>query len=410
MTTEAVARYPGEEFSVRRRIAHILVLGGLVAFGPFTIDLYLPAFPAVAADLATSEAAIQFTLTATTVGFGLGQLVVGPLSDAVGRRRPLLVATTVHVVASLGIMLAPTVGWVMVGRVAQGVGAAGSAVVAMAVVRDLFGGQPLVRMLARMALVTGLAPILAPVIGSQLLLVVDWRGIFAVLAGYGLLMMLVSAGLLGETLPPANRHGSGRRAIGERYRALARDRVFVGSALVGAMGFGSMFAYLASSSFLYQEDFGLSAQQYGALFATNAVGIVISAQVAGRLMRRYPPTWVMAGSLTIILVSSAGLLVAGWLDSPPAVAMVLIFVTIAALGGVNPSVQVTALSRHGARAGTAASLLGAFNFVLAGLISPVVGALGVSVTSMASVMVAVLVLAHLCLWLVVRPWTVAVVA
>jgi len=151
--------HPGEALTVKQRLVYIVALGALVALGPFTVDLYLPSFPAVAHDFSASDAAVQLTLTATSIGFAVGQLLVGPLSDKIGRRTPLLIATAVHVLASLGVAFAPSVEWLTVLRVLQGIGAAGGGVVAMATVRDLFGGLPLVRMLSRMALVSGLAPI-----------------------------------------------------------------------------------------------------------------------------------------------------------------------------------------------------------------------------------------------------------
>ena len=229
--------HPGDSLSGRQRLVYVLVLGALTALGPFTIDLYLPAFPAIEKNLMTTEAAIQLTLTATTLGFALGQLVVGPWSDKVGRRIPLIVATVVHIGASLGVAFAPDVFWVGVFRVLQGMGAAGGGVVAMAMVRDLFGGLPLVRMLSRLALVSGLAPIIAPVIGSQLLRVLDWRGIFWFLAAYGILAILAAVFFLVETLPRERRDDKGHSTVGERYRALFTDRVFVGVAVVAGMTF-----------------------------------------------------------------------------------------------------------------------------------------------------------------------------
>ena len=211
---------PGDAFTSAQRFKYIVILGALAALGPFTIDLYLPAFPNVAEDLNASDAAIQITLTATLVGFALGQLIVGPLADAFGRRRPLLIATGVHVIASLAVAFAPTIELVTIGRVFQGIGAAGSGVVAMAIVRDLFAGQRLIRMLSRLALVWGLAPVLAPVIGSQLLRIVDWRGIFIVLAGFGLAMVIVAAFFMIETLPAERRgafSGRGPREPGCRF-------------------------------------------------------------------------------------------------------------------------------------------------------------------------------------------------
>ena len=168
--------HPGDLLSRRQRLVYVLVLGALTALGPFTIDLYLPAFPVLQSELGVSAAAVQLTLTGTMIGFGFGQLIVGPWSDKVGRRLPLILATGLHIAASVAAALAPDITWLLVFRLLQGFGAAAGGVVAMAMVRDLFGGKPLVRMLSRLALVNGLAPVLAPVIGSQMLAIMDWRG------------------------------------------------------------------------------------------------------------------------------------------------------------------------------------------------------------------------------------------
>lgn len=393
----------GETLSRSARLGYVLMLGALVALGPFTIDLYLPAFPEVAAGLQASDAAIQLTLTATMIGFGLGQLIVGPLSDSFGRKKPLLIATSLHVVASIGVALAPTVEWVMVGRVFQGIGAAGGAVVAMAVVRDLFAGQGLIRMLSRMALVTGLAPVLAPVIGSQLLRVVDWREVFFVLAAYGVLIGIIVAAKLFETLPPARRGTSEKGIVAKRYKKLLTDPAFVGIAIVGAMTFTTLFAYLSSSSFVLQDVYGLSAQQYGIVFGVNSLGLVTCTQIASRLMRRFPPRTVAGLGLSVMSAGALSLLIGAFFDAGLFPVMASLFFVVSPVGLIMPSVQVTALANHGHEAGTAASLIGAANFGIAGLLSPVVGVLGISVVSMAIVMVGALVVAHLTFWIVVRP-------
>ena len=256
--------HPGDAIPTRRRVLYIILLGALTALGPFTVDLYLPAFPVLQDELGVSAAAVQLTLTGTMVGFGFGQLIVGPWSDKVGRRLPLILATALHIAASVAAALSPDIVWLSVFRLLQGVGAAAGGVVAMAMVRDLFGGKPLVRMLSRLALVNGLAPVLAPVIGSQLLGVMDWRGVFVVLAIYG-------------------------------AAALFRDRVYLGAAIIGGMTFTGLFGYLSTSSFLFQEIYAFSAQQYGLLFAVNSVGIIIGVQTSSRLMRGpVQPQWILA--------------------------------------------------------------------------------------------------------------------
>lgn len=399
-----VLAHPGDALSRASRVLYIVVLGALVALGPFTIDLYLPAFPVVATELAANEAAIQLTLTATMVGFGLGQLVIGPWSDVVGRRLPLILATVIHVGASLGVAFAPDITWVLVFRVLQGVGAAGGGVVAMATVRDLFGGQPLVRMLSRLALVSGLAPILAPVIGSQLLLLLDWRGLFVALAGYGVVIVVLAATLVAETLPPERRRVKGHSTTAQRYRAVLSDRVFVGVSLIAGLMFSGLFAYLSASSFVFQEVYGFDAQQYGILFAVNSLGLAISSQVASRLMRRFAPARILAVSLPIMAI--AGFAAAGsaalGLGLAPVVAGTFVFLSCAGLS--FPCIQVTALAPHGAEAGTAAALLGAINFGFASVAAPIVGAFGTaSATPMGLAMGIALTVATALLWIVVRP-------
>lgn len=399
----------GNSLTKRERLKYILLLGALVALGPFTIDLYLPAFPAVAADLLTSDAAIQLTLTATTIGFGLGQLIVGPLSDAVGRRRPLIAATAVHVIASIGVVFAPTIEWVMAGRVLQGIGAAGGAVVAMAMVRDLFEGQSLVRMLSRLVLVMGFAPVLAPVIGSQLLHFVDWRGIFVMLAAYGLLMTIIAAVFLVETHPPHRRGKFSGSEVARRYRTLITDAGFIGVAVVGAATFTSLFAYLSASSFVFQQLYGMSAQEFGFVFGLNSIGLVVATQVSARLMRRLPPYYVTAFGLAIMTTGAIAILVCAALGTGLVGVLIPLFFTIGATGLVLPTVQVMALANHAKEAGTAASLIGAANMGVAGALSPLVGVLGNTVPAMASVMIGALVVANLMLWFVVRPRTSATV-
>ncbi len=399
--------HPGDSLTRRQRVTYVLVLGALTALGPFTVDLYLPAFPQVEADLGVSVALVQLTLTATMIGFGFGQLIVGPWSDRIGRRLPLILATTVHVAASLAVALAPDIGWLLAARVLQGAGAAAGGVVAMAMVRDLFGGYPLVRMLSRLALVTGLAPVLAPLIGSQLLLVMPWRGLFAVLACYGVLVVVASWLLIVETLPPARRADPGHSTLGERYRALFRDRIFIGVAIIGGFTFTGLFAYLSASSFLFQDVYGLDAQAYGIVFAANSIGVVIGVQVSSRLARIIGPQWILSVSTAVLLTSAIAIVVLDQLDAGMWGTIVPLFFFITACGFGFPMVQVLALVNHGKEAGTAASLLGAMNFGLAGLLSPVVGVFGIdSATPMGAAMAIAAAVAVLSLWFIVRPRTV----
>ncbi|SFS06713.1 MFS transporter, DHA1 family, bicyclomycin/chloramphenicol resistance protein [Agrococcus baldri] len=398
---------PGAEFGRRRRVTTLIVLGLLAGLGPFTIDLYLPAFPAVKDDFGTTDAVVQLTLSATTLGFAFGQLVMGPLSDRVGRRRPLLVATVVHVLASVAVAMAPDIVTLMLMRVVQGFGAAAGTVVAMAMVRDLFGGKQLTTALSRLALVIGIAPIAAPVIGSWLVGFLHWRGLFWVLAAYAVLVIVLQLLFLRETLPPHLRQERGHSTLGQRYRAVLTDRVFIGVVIIGASIFGGMFAYISTASLLLQEVYGFTPGQFGLVFALCSVGVLIGTQTAGRAANRFGPQWVLAVSTALLVISAAcivaldmaGLGIAGLV--PPLAVFAFAF------GLSMPCVQTLALVGHSSEAGTAASLLGACNMSIAGLVSPIVGLFSIeNAIPMGTIMFCCGVLATVSLWFVVRPRTV----
>lgn len=403
MTTTA---HPGDALSRRQKLIYVLVLGLLTALGPFTIDLYLPAFPIIGHELGVSATAVQLTLTATTIGFAAGQLVIGPFSDKFGRRMPLILATALHVGASVGAAMSTDITMLGMFRVLQGIGAAGGGVVAMAMVRDLFGGYQLVKMLSRMALVNGMAPILAPVIGSQLLGIMDWPGIFWFLAAYGALVVVAAFVFIVETLPPERRKFDGE-SVADRYRAVFKDRIFVGTLLVGGLNFAALFTYLSASTFLFQTTYGFTPQQYGYLFAVNSLGVVTGVQLAARIMRHTGPQWVIAWATVAQVAAAAAMIIFDQLGFGLWGVIIPLWFFICATGFMFPSVQVLGLARNGRQAGTAASLLGATTFGFAGLITPVVGIIGVkTATPMALIMGCSILLAMAALWLIVRPKTV----
>ena len=408
--TAPIMLHPGDAIPLGRRTLTIILLGALTAFGPFTIDLYLPAFPVLEEDFQTTAAAIQLTLTGTMIGFALGQLIVGPLSDKIGRRTPLIAVTALHVLASLGAAFAPDLPLLGAARVLMGIGAAAGGVVAMAVVRDLFGGRRLVVMLSRLALVSGVAPVIAPLIGSWLLTLMPWRGIFGVLAAYGVVMLVSTVLFIRETLPVARRKDPGGATMRERYRSVLTDRVFLGVLVIGGMTFSGLFSYLSASPFLFQVTHGLDPQQYGLLFAVNSLGVVIGVQTASRLAARFGPQWVMAYSTAVLLLAASAIVITDQLGLGLWGTVIPLFVFMTACGFTFPNVQVLALDRHGKAAGTAASIIGATNFGVAGLISPLVGWIsqdaGITATTMASVMVGCAAVGILALWFVVRPRTV----
>lgn len=395
---------PGDLMSRGQQLRLVLVLGSLIAIGPLTIDMYLPALPAITADLETTSAAVQLTLTGTLAGLALGQLLIGPLSDAVGRRPPLLAGIALHILASLLCVVAPTVQVVGVLRVLQGLGVAATSVVAMAVVRDLFNGAAFARLFSRLMLVMGAAPILAPTLGSALLRWSDWRGVFVALAVFGLLLVVVAAVGLRETLSPERRRHGGVAAVGRDYRALLRDRTFVGLVLVAGLAMAALFAYVAGSSFVFQERYGLDEQQFGLAFGAGAVGLITATQLNVRLLRRYTPQRILVTALTVgtgaglVLVSFAATGVGGL----PAV-LASLWVVLAAAGLAMPNAPALALSRHGEAAGTAAALLGAVQFGVGALAAPLVGVLGTGSVAMAAVVAGGMAVALVVLLTVVRP-------
>lgn len=359
-----------------RTARFVFILGGLTAFGPLSIDMYLPAFPALSGDFRVSPSVVQLTLTACLVGLALGQLVAGPLSDTVGRRRPLLVGLLIYTVVSLMCALAPSA-YALAGlRFVQGVGASAGIVIARAAVRDLYSGTALARFFSMLLLVTGLAPILAPVIGGQLLLLTSWRGVFLVLALFGIVLLTSTALALPETLPPDRRRPGSPRDTIRTYRALLTDRGFLGYALTGGLVFGAMFAYISGSSFVLQEIFGLSPQRFSVVFAVNALGLVCAAQLNGRLVGRFPPRRLLAigvsgsavGGITLLLTALTGLGFVG--------IVIPLFVVVASVGLVMPNSTALALADHPRTAGTAAALLGVIQFVVGGLAAPLVGLSG----------------------------------
>ena len=387
----------------RLRIA--LVLGALIALGPLTIDMYLPSLPTITAELTTTQAAVQLTLTGTLVGLAAGQLLIGPLSDALGRRRPLLAGTALHLLASLAIVVAPNVAVLGTLRVLQGLGAAAGAVVALAVVRDLFTGRPAATLLSRLFLVMGVAPVLAPTLGGELLRITSWRGVFAVLALYGLIIIPVVWRTLPETLPPQRRSSPGVRTTLRSYRGLLRDRPFVGLVLVAGLAMAGLFSYVSGASFVYQDQFGLDQQQFGLLFGAGAVFLIAATQFNAVLLRWYEPQGILVVAIGSGTVAGLVLLVLAELGVGGLFGVVIpMWAVLFACGLALPNAPALALSRHGESAGTAAALLGAVQFGVGALVSPLVGLLGNDAVAMGLSVSGALVLGVLVLVVVVRPW------
>lgn len=297
-TTPSAPMHPSPARQPPRRLPLVVILGSLTALGPLTIDLYLPSLPQVSTDLHVSQAVTQLTLTAFMIGIALGQLAIGPLSDTLGRRRPLLTGLSVYVVAGALCALAPDPAVLIGMRLVQGLAGAAGIVIARAVVRDLYDGLGAARLLSSLMLVSGTAPILAPVLGAQLLRLTSWRGVFVVLTLLGLAVLAATAALLTETLPAGRRRRGGLPDTLRTMRDLLADGRFSGYLLTGSLGFAALFAYIAGSSFTLQEVYGASPQTYSLLFALNSIGMVVTGQLNGKvLLGRFSSQRILASGL-----------------------------------------------------------------------------------------------------------------
>ena len=389
---------PAVDVKTPSRTRMIVVLGVMVALGPLTIDMYLPALPKIADDLAVSSSVVQLTLTGTLAGLALGQLIVGPLSDSLGRRRPLMAGIVLHIAASVLCMLAPNLAVLGLARVLQGAGAAAAMVVAIAVVGDLFAESAAATVLSRLMLVLGVAPVVAPSLGAAVLLHGSWHWVFAALVVLAGVLLGVAALGLPETLPPSHRRPLRVRGIAATYAELLRDRRFVILVLVAALGMSGLFAYIAGASFVLQGTYGLDQQSFALVFGAGAVALIGATQFNVVLLRRFSPQ-------TITLWALAAALLAGGVFVGLSVAdvgglagfVVPVWAILGAMGLVIPNAPAVALSRHPDAAGTAAALLGAAQFGLGAAVAPLVGVLGndelaLSVVMAVSVLVALLAL------------------
>ena len=346
-----------------------ILLGALSAFPAMAIDLYLPGMPSMARDLGASAGMVQLSVTVFVVGLAAGQVVVGPLSDAWGRRPLVLAGLATYVVGSLACLAAPTVEWLLAARVVQSLGAAAATLLARAIARDHFEGVSMTRFLSALMLVNGVATVLGPIVGGQLLTVASWRTVFLVLTVTGAVLLVVVACLLPESLHEAHRRPA---RIGETlgsFARLCRDGDYVRHVVVGALMFASMFAYISGSSFALQETYGLSAQQYSLVFAVNAVGILALGQVNGLLVGRVASERTLLGaSLVLGAAAGAGVLLAIMTSAPLAWLLACLLVLVSTLGPVLANTTSLALSPHPDAAGTAASLQGVAQYVVSGVV------------------------------------------
>ncbi|GAA2087198.1 multidrug effflux MFS transporter [Streptomyces albiaxialis] len=403
---------PTEPPLTRRRRAGLLltfILGGLTALPALSMDMYLPALPEVSGVLHTPAATAQLTLTACLVGLAVGQLVVGPMSDRFGRRRPLLIGMSGYVVASAVCAFAPTVETLTVFRLVQGLAGSAGIVIARAIVRDLYDGLAMARFFSTLMLISGVAPILAPVLGGQVLRFTDWRGVFLVLAAIGLVMVVVLLRALPETLARENRHSGGLPDALRTMRGLLGDRVFTGYLLMASFTFAALFSYVSASPFVVQEIYGASPQTFSLLFMVNSIGLVALGQLNGKvLVGRVPLDRVITFGLCQIGLAAAALVLMtsgafGRVGLVPLAAG--LFVLMSGMGLVMPNANSQALMRTPHAAGSASALLGTSQFLVGAIASPLVGIAGEqTAVPMALVQASAVLIAALAFVALCRPW------
>ena len=358
----------------RSRLWLTIFLGVMTAIAPLSTDMYLPALPEVQADFGVSTSLVQLTLTMTTLGMALGQILAGPLSDLAGRRRPLFVGMLVFIGATLGCVLAEDIYLFLFFRFCAGFAGASGIVIARAIARDVCEGAELTRFFAVLMMVNGFAPIIAPVIGGQILLFASWRATFVLLTLVG--VFLAGAALIyQETLPQEARSANMTDSL-KIFPMLLRDRYFLGHCLLQCFVFGAFFSYLSGSSFVFQNVYAVSPQVYSMIFAVIGAGLLLAGVLPARLAGRVPDVVMLKYAVLVPLFGSILLLAGFCLSAPLAVILVVLFLTIVPLSVMGAASFSLALSRQGKNAGSASALIGCFSMLLGACMMPVVGIAG----------------------------------
>ncbi|MFS0591556.1 multidrug effflux MFS transporter [Cytobacillus horneckiae] len=356
-----------------KRLLLAIILGTLSAFGPFSLDMYLPALPILADNLHTTASYAQLSLTACMLGLAIGQIFAGPISDIVGRKKPLLFGLILYIAVSIFCILAPTIQSFIILRFIQGTAGAVGIVISRAIVRDLYSGPELTKFFALLTLINGAAPIIAPVIGGQLLSFTSWRGVFLALTLLGAVSLLLVLFFLNESLPIERRMQGGIKSTFVTFNKIIRNKEFMGYALAQGLVGAAMFAYIAGSPFVLQNIFNLSPQMFSLCFAINGLGIIIGSQLTGRLAGKVSETKLLIIGLSIAAVGGMSLLVNIFFETGLFGVLIPLFFVVSSVGIVNTATFSLAMESQGRNAGSASALIGLMTFLLGGLVAPLVG-------------------------------------
>lgn len=360
--------------SADRVLPALLLL--LTVFGPISMDLYLPALPALTAELDAATSVAQLTVTACLIGLAAGQLIAGPVSDRYGRRGILLIGIVAYIVTSTLCAISPTVELLIAARFVQGLAGGVGIVIAQAAGRDVFSGRELIRFYARLTVVGGFAAVVGPLLGGLLNTIIDWRGLFVFLAVIGTAILIAALARFRETLPIEARTTGGLTRTLSDYRTLLRDRVFVGAVLNQGLMYAALFAYLSGATFVLQDIYGLSPLGYALAFGANSAGFMVFGHLAGRFSERGHVHAVLAAGVAVATAGAIGLLAAGLVPMPLWVVLASLFALAAGVSISSPPATTLALIGYPQIAGTASSLLGMVRFGFGGIAAPLVGVAG----------------------------------
>ncbi|MBR2214737.1 MAG: multidrug effflux MFS transporter [Selenomonadaceae bacterium] len=356
------------------RLLLTVFLGIMAAMAPLSTDMYLPALPVMQADFNISTSLTQMTLTMTMIGMALGQIFAGPISDMRGRKRPLFIGMLVFIVATVGCVVITNIWLFLICRFIAGFAGASGIVIARAIARDVCEGAELTRFFAMLMMVNGLAPILAPVIGGQILAFTTWHGVFILLAVIGVAQAVATL-IYRETLPPEKRLKN-LAASFHKFPELIKNRYFFGHCLLQCFAFGAFFSYIAGSSFVFQNVFGLSAQAYSLAFGIIGVGLMLSGSIPARFAGRVPDELMLRGSIFVPLIGSICLLSMALLKVPLVIFYPFLFITLVPQSIMGATSFSLALAKQGKNAGSASALIGFFSMILGGVMMPLVGIAG----------------------------------
>ncbi|ALS77260.1 multidrug effflux MFS transporter [Planococcus sp. ANT_H30] len=359
-----------------KRNQFILLMGALTTLVPFTIDMYLPAFPILADVYETNASSVQLSLTACLLGLAIGQLIAGALSDMHGRRKPLLISLVAYIVASIACIFAPNIYLFVFLRFIQGLAASGGLVISRAIVRDVSSGPELTRLFALLMVIGNLVPLIAPSIGSGVLLFADWKGIFMLLTTLGIVLLLLSAFRLTESLPSEKRVPSNLKSTFGNFAGILRNRQFTGYALAQGFLIGGVFAYVSGTPFIYQNIYGTSPQMFSVLFGMNGIGLIMGSYAVGRFSYRWSEKKLLETALYTATLAGAVLLAVVFIQGPLWAVVIPIFFFIMSIGVVGTASFTLAMESQGHVAGSASALLGLLPFILGAATAPLVGIAG----------------------------------